>query len=134
MTTKRTDIIKTASICLWMLAHCALFSFLFFLFYFAYLMTLSCGHDGFTPHLVIAMIIPILNILCLILLSRRNFIKRINMLTAFVLNSVFSVIILIWVLYALGSEDILHHLIELIIPTAIVVFGSLAAMIINFKK
>ncbi len=136
MTMKRSGIIKNVLSSVGLFAHCAFFNLLFFLFYVAYGLT---PYDRCIPLIVIASIIPIINIFCLIMLASKTFIQKISAIIAFIANSAFSSIILIWVLdtcnFALDKDlDHLHYLIVLIISTAIVVFGSLVSVIIRFKK
>ena len=136
MTIKHSGIIKKVLSSVGLFAHCAFFNLLFFWFYVAYGLT---PYDPFTPLIVIASIIPIINIFCLIILASKTFIHKISVIIAFIANSTFSSVILIWVLdtcnFALDENlDSLHYLIVLIVSTAIVVFGSLLSVIIRFKK
>lgn len=134
---KRSSIIKDILISTGFLAHSILFSFLFFIFYVAYGLSLTM-HDPFPPLAIISAVIPILNVSGLIILSSKRFIHSISCIISFIVNTSLSVIILLWVLDNCGFDldriSSVQYLIILIFATVVVVFGSLASTIISFKN
>lgn len=130
---------KTALISIGLLVHCFMCDLLLGMFYFAYGLSHSCGNDGYPPYLVLSVVISLVNVLPVIILSAKHLIPKISIIISFASNAVFCSLILyeIFSLYNFGFDqdlDNLPFLITIIVTSAIVVFGSLAAMIIKLKK
>ena len=125
---------KTALISMGLLAHCFMCDLLLGAFYFSY----GLSH-GYSPYLVLSVVISLVNVLPIIILSAKHLIPKISTIISFASNAVFCSLILyeIFSLCNFGFDHDLHNLpflITIIVSSAIVVFGSLVAMIANFKK
>ncbi len=130
---------KTALISIGLLVHCFMCDSLLGMFYFAYGLSNSCGNDGYPPYLVSSIIISLVNVLPIIILSAKHLIPKISSIISFLSNTVFCIWILykLFSLYNFGFDQDLHDLpflIIIIVTSVIVIFGSLVAMIVNFKK
>lgn len=130
---------KTALISIGLLVHCFMCDLLLGMFYFAYGLSHSCGNDGYPPYLVLSVVTSLVNVLPIIILSAKHLIQKISSIFSFASNAVFCSWILYvhFSLYNFGFDqdlDNLPFLITIIVTSAIVVFGSLTAMIIKLKK
>lgn len=129
---------KTALISIGLLVHCFMCDLLLGMFYFAYALSHSCGNDGYPPYLVLSVVTSLVNVLPIIILSAKHLIPKISTIISFASNAVFCSLIL-YEIFSLNfgfdqDLDNLPFLIIIIVTSANVVFGSLAAMIIKLKK
>ncbi len=125
---------KTSLISIGLLAHCFMCDLLLGAFYFSY----GLSH-GYSPYLVLSVVISLVNVLPIIILSAKHLIPKISTIISFASNAVFCGLILyeIFSLYNFGFDhdlDNLPFLITIIVTSAIVILGSLVAMIANLKK
>lgn len=130
---------KTTLISLGLFIHCFVSCFLLGLFYLSYGISHSCGNDGYTPYLVLCVIISLINVLPIIALSAKYLLPKISTIVSLVSNSIFCTLDLYGILsaynFALDIDlDNLPFLIIIIATYAIVIFGSVLAMIIRYRK